>query len=175
MEDLIRLAMANGPAEELLTLTTCRCDPAWTKRQLHAPGCREEYRADVEALIAQRDALKEQLDLEHENMRLTSVSCHRAVATIEAERDALADQLAQAERAVIDAELLGIGRVLNALDSDVTEMILIEHLRLDIGNCRCGWGVNTGQLGRSHSKHVLDAIRSAVREVVYGPDEEGQN
>jgi hypothetical protein len=92
------------------------------------------------------------------------------VGELQQMRAELATLTAERDRAAIDAELLGIGRALNALDSDATEMLLIEHQRLDIGNCRCGWGVNTGQLGRSHSKHVLDAISSAVRETVYAPE-----
>ena len=36
---------------ELLGLTECHCNEAWTGRGMHDPQCREEYREDVEALI----------------------------------------------------------------------------------------------------------------------------
>lgn len=39
--------------EALRALTTCRCDPAWTDRRLHAPDCLAEYREDVDDAIAQ--------------------------------------------------------------------------------------------------------------------------
>jgi hypothetical protein len=35
---------------ELRDLTECRCDPAWTERQLHHPECHSGYREDVEVL-----------------------------------------------------------------------------------------------------------------------------
>jgi hypothetical protein len=38
--------------DDLFQLTECRCDPAWTERDLHAPGCLEEYREDVRVLAA---------------------------------------------------------------------------------------------------------------------------
>ena len=40
--------------------------------------------------------------------------------------------------------------------------LLIAHQRLDIGSCMCGWGVNTGDLGRSHSLHVWRELQRAV-------------
>jgi hypothetical protein len=39
---------------------------------------------------------------------------------------------------------------------------LITHQRLDIGSCGCGWGVNTGDLGRLHSLHVWRELQRAV-------------
>ena len=46
-------ATTTGEAlRELRLLTTCRCEPAWTGRGLHAPDCLEEWRADVDTLAA---------------------------------------------------------------------------------------------------------------------------
>lgn len=44
---------------------------------------------------------------------------------------------------------------------DKTSDVLTQHQRLDIGHCLCGWGVDTGQLGRSHSKHVAEILQRA--------------
>lgn len=38
--------------ESLHWLTTCRCDPAYTDRKLHAPDCPLEYRDDVDEALA---------------------------------------------------------------------------------------------------------------------------
>lgn len=40
--------------------------------------------------------------------------------------------------------------------------ILIQHQRMDIGSCRCGWGVETGDIGRSHSAHVTDEVLPVI-------------
>lgn len=50
--------MNDEAVEELRILTTCRCDPAWTERRLHGPGCLEEYRVEVDALAADQDHWK---------------------------------------------------------------------------------------------------------------------
>jgi hypothetical protein len=39
---------------------------------------------------------------------------------------------------------------------------LITHQRRDIGSCICGWGVDTGDLGRLHSLHVWRELQRAV-------------
>jgi hypothetical protein len=40
-------------------------------------------------------------------------------------------------------------------DADLDAVkVLIAHQRLDIGSCICGWGVDTGDLGRDHSLHI---------------------
>lgn len=43
--------------DELDCLTECRCDPAWTERDLHAPDCASDYREDVDTLRAALSAL----------------------------------------------------------------------------------------------------------------------
>ena len=43
------------PAAALEICLTCRCDPAWTERRLHAPDCRSEYLDDLHRLIGERD------------------------------------------------------------------------------------------------------------------------
>lgn len=40
--------------------------------------------------------------------------------------------------------------------------VLTVHQRRDIGSCMCGWGVNTGDLGRSHALHVWRELQRAV-------------
>lgn len=48
-------------------------------------------------------------------------------------------------------------------DADfAAEKVLIAHERLDIGSCICGWGVDTGDLGRSHSLHVWRELQRLV-------------
>lgn len=39
--------------------------------------------------------------------------------------------------------------------------VLVDHTRVDIGGCLCGWGVDAGQLGLSHSAHVVDELAAA--------------
>jgi hypothetical protein len=39
--------------------------------------------------------------------------------------------------------------------------LLIEHTRTRIEDCHCGWGVNTGALGQSHTVHVAQALADA--------------
>lgn len=47
-------------------------------------------------------------------------------------------------------------------DIDLTAVkVLTAHQRLDIGNCICGWGVATGDLGRSHPLHVWHELQAA--------------
>lgn len=46
--------------------------------------------------------------------------------------------------------------------------VLVEHQRLDIGSCVCGWGANTGQLGQSHAVHVWRALQSALLPFTIG-------
>ena len=41
---------------ELMYLTACRCDDAWTARGLHETHCASEYREDVETVAAALDA-----------------------------------------------------------------------------------------------------------------------
>lgn len=45
--------------------------------------------------------------------------------------------------------------------NDVAVHVLIEHQRRDIGHCLCGWGVDTGDAGRSHAQHVADMLDDA--------------
>lgn len=40
--------------------------------------------------------------------------------------------------------------------------MLIAHQRRDIGSCICGWGVDTGDLGRLHPLHVWRVLQRAV-------------
>jgi hypothetical protein len=40
--------------------------------------------------------------------------------------------------------------------------VLIAHQRRDIGSCVCGWGVDTGDVGRSHSLHVWRELQRVV-------------
>lgn len=40
---------------------------------------------------------------------------------------------------------------------------LIAHQRLNIESCRCGWGVDAGNLGQSHAVHVVEELM-AVRD-----------
>lgn len=40
--------------------------------------------------------------------------------------------------------------------------VLVAHQRRDIGSCICGWGVDTGDLGRSHPLHVWRELQRAV-------------
>jgi hypothetical protein len=47
---------------------------------------------------------------------------------------------------------------------DTLVRVLTEHQRKDIGGCICGWGVDTGDLGRSHPRHVVDAVLAALGE-----------
>lgn len=51
--------------------------------------------------------------------------------------------------------------------------VLVEHQRMDIGSCRCGWGVDTGQLGKSHAAHVADLALARFRAILGGPDAPG--
>lgn len=44
--------------------------------------------------------------------------------------------------------------------------VLVAHQRKDAGSCLCGWGVDTGDLGRSHADHVLDEFERAGWAVV---------
>lgn len=39
--------------------------------------------------------------------------------------------------------------------------VLVDHTRVDIGGCLCGWGAHSGQLGLSHSAHVVAALAAA--------------
>jgi hypothetical protein len=48
---------------------------------------------------------------------------------------------------------------------DAAERVLIAHQRRDIGSCLCGWGVDTGDLGRSHAAHVWEQLAPVVREI----------
>lgn len=41
----------------------------------------------------------------------------------------------------------------------IAQRVLIYHQRRDIGSCQCGWGVNSGDLGKSHAAHVLSVLR----------------
>jgi hypothetical protein len=36
--------------------------------------------------------------------------------------------------------------------------IVVAHQRKDIGGCICGWGVDTGKMGQSHSLHVIEEL-----------------
>lgn len=59
-------------------------------------------------------------------------------------------------------------RKLQEIQADVTRLrgtkydrphlmtVIVHHQRVDIGSCMCGWGVGTGDLGKSHAAHVLD-------------------
>jgi hypothetical protein len=40
--------------------------------------------------------------------------------------------------------------------------VLVDHQRRDIGGCICGWGVDTGDLGRSHSLHIWQELQREV-------------
>lgn len=44
--------------------------------------------------------------------------------------------------------------------------VLVAHQRRDVGTCICGWGSEPQHLGRSHSQHVLDALREAGYSIV---------
>jgi hypothetical protein len=46
---------------ELCDITECRCDRAWTDRDLHHPRCVSDYRADVQTLQARIEDLEEAL------------------------------------------------------------------------------------------------------------------
>lgn len=46
--------------------------------------------------------------------------------------------------------------------------VIVAHQRLDVGSCVCGWGVDTGDLGRSHSQHVWRALRERLDMDVLG-------
>ncbi len=39
--------------------------------------------------------------------------------------------------------------------------VLIEHQRLDLGSCFCGWGVSTGHWGWSHAEHIAQLLAEA--------------
>jgi hypothetical protein len=47
--------------------------------------------------------------------------------------------------------------------------VLVAHQRRDVGSCGCGWGVDTGRLGRSHAGHVLDEMAAADLLIVERP------
>jgi hypothetical protein len=48
-------------------------------------------------------------------------------------------------------------------DADLPAVkVLIAHQRRDIGSCICGWGVDTGDLGRDHSLHVWRELQRAA-------------
>jgi len=81
--------------------------------------------------------------------------CHCNLLT-EVALDALAPALAAAERR-------GYERAVANLDSIEVVKVVIAHQRRDIGNCLCGWGVDAGDVGKSHSRHVLAEIVTAVR------------
>lgn len=44
-------------------------------------------------------------------------------------------------------------------DMPIAQRVLIYHQRRDIGFCNCGWGVDSGDLGKSHAAHVLSVLR----------------
>ena len=44
----------------------------------------------------------------------------------------------------------------------VLEQVLIYHQRLDIGHCACGWGVDSGALGKSHARHIIEVFEAAA-------------
>lgn len=44
---------------------------------------------------------------------------------------------------------------------DATSYVLVEHTRIDIARCRCGWGSYAGNLGESHARHVSKALFEA--------------
>ncbi len=46
------------------------------------------------------------------------------------------------------------------------QRVLAEHVKVDIGSCRCGWGVNTGAIGRAHATHILTELRKVGLDVV---------
>jgi hypothetical protein len=39
--------------------------------------------------------------------------------------------------------------------------VLVWHQRRDIGACICGWGVDAGNIGQSHSAHVAQVLADA--------------
>lgn len=49
---------------------------------------------------------------------------------------------------------------------DDVDLVAVEaltaHQRLDLGSCMCGWGVETGDLGRSHPLHVWRELQREV-------------
>src|SRR5690606_37232222 len=47
------------------------------------------------------------------------------------------------------------------LPDQVAVKTLIAHQRRDIGSFICGWGVDNGDLGRSHSLHVWRELQTA--------------
>jgi hypothetical protein len=46
--------------------------------------------------------------------------------------------------------------------------VLIQHQRKDIGSCMCGWGVDSGQVGRSHSAHVAGTVMPVIAAYLRG-------
>jgi hypothetical protein len=44
----------------------------------------------------------------------------------------------------------------------VIRVRLIEHQRLDISGCICGWGVDHGHMGQSHAAHQAELVLAAL-------------
>ena len=40
--------------------------------------------------------------------------------------------------------------------------VLVDHQRMDIGHCLCGWGADAGNIGQSHACHVADLLLPIV-------------
>lgn len=47
--------------------------------------------------------------------------------------------------------------------------VLVDHQRMDAGSCTCGWGVNTGHLGRSHAVHIVEQMHEAGISLRFEP------
>ncbi len=50
---------------------------------------------------------------------------------------------------------------------EAAQQVLIEHQRVDIGHCACGWGVDNGNLGQSHSQHVIFQLQMNGLDIVW--------
>ncbi len=44
--------------------------------------------------------------------------------------------------------------------------VIAEHPKISIGECRCGWGVNSGAIGRAHGTHIIEELRKVGLEIV---------
>ena len=51
----------------------------------------------------------------------------------------------------------------------VAQAVIIDHQRVAIEGCRCGWGHHPRDLGKSHAEHVIEQLRAHSLRIVQAP------